>query len=538
MPTTIGNAYVQILPSTDGIKENLTNALTGASNSAGQKSGSTFGSSFAKAIGGGAVAIGTAAVATVGAVINTTKAIAEAGDVIDKTSQKMGVSASDYQTMAFAAEHAGFEVSTLQTASRKLADSGFDGTLTDALDAVIAIEDPLQRAAYAEELFGDRVAQQMAALINGGVTMQEYQAQLESLGGMMSDSAVKDAAAFEDSLTNMQTAFEGLKMNIAGQFMPSLTMVMDGLSQLMSGNMDGAKAVADGVSSFLQGIIQALPQIISMAGELIGTLASTLIDMLPEIITVGMQVIIQLAQGIGQALPTLIPAIIDCILLIVDTLLEPDNIVMLVDAAFQLIGGLAMGIIQAIPSLVQKVPELVASLAKALYTLASSLISNGIEFVKNIWQGMQENFADLPEKAKQSIQTNIIEPIKEKWNDIKAVGANLLEGLWNGISDKFSWIIEKVKSLGSSILDAIKGVFGIHSPSREMAKIGDFMVQGLQKGWDDNIDNAMSDINGSLNVSAGKAVGATVVNLTVTDPSPEYMNYLFDKFNVKLAGVV
>lgn len=539
MATTIGTAYVQILPSTEGIKENLTNALTGASGEAGSKSGKSFGGSFAKALGTGAAAVGTAAVATVGAVVNTTKAVAEAGDAIDKNSQKMGVSASEYQTMAFAAEHCGFEISTLQTAARNLGNTDFSGSIFDAVDAVQAIEDPLERAAYAEELFGDRAAQQMAALINGDMSMAEYQSQLESLGGMMSDTAVKDAAAFEDSLTNMSTAFEGLKMSLAGEFMPALTDVMDGVSMLMSGNMDGAEKVSKGVMSFLQGIINALPNIIEAAGSIIGQLATSLIDNLPEIIQVGMQVILQLAQGLGEALPELIPAIIDCILMIVDTLLEPNNISMLVTAAFQLIGGIAMGVIKAIPKIVEAIPQLIGSLISAIGAFFGSFKENGLELINNMWQGIQDAFGPLYEKVSNFVQQKIIQPIKSKFASIKSIGGNLITGLWNGINDKVGWIVEKIKGFGASILEALEKVFNEHSPSKETERIGRYLAMGLGIGWDKEIDAVMDDITSGLDLASdSQVVGKTVVNLTVTDPSPAYMDYLFDQFNVKLAGVV
>lgn len=57
----LGTAYVQIIPSTEGIEEGLTSSLTAAGSSAGEKAGGAFGSSFktgAKALAGAAVTAG------------------------------------------------------------------------------------------------------------------------------------------------------------------------------------------------------------------------------------------------------------------------------------------------------------------------------------------------------------------------------------------------------------------------------------------------------------------------------------------------
>ncbi len=65
---------------------------------------------------------------------------------------------------------------------------------------------------------------------------------------------------------------------------------------------------------------------------------------------------------------------------------------------------------------------------------------------------------------------------------IKNIGGNLITGLWNGINDKVSWITAKIESFGSAVINKIKGIFGVHSPSTVMKQIGDYLTQGLAIG--------------------------------------------------------
>ena len=46
-----------------------------------------------------------------------------------------------------------------------------------------------------------------------------------------------------------------------------------------------------------------------------------------------------------------------------------------------------------------------------------------------------------------------------------------------------SWIKEKVSGFFGGIVDNVKGVLGIHSPSRVFAGIGENMALGLGEGW-------------------------------------------------------
>ena len=60
-----------------------------------------------------------------------------------------------------------------------------------------------------------------------------------------------------------------------------------------------------------------------------------------------------------------------------------------------------------------------------------------------------------------------------------SAGASLVSGLWQGIQSLAGWLWDRVSSWVSSIWDGILGFFGIHSPSKQMAWVGDMLVAGL-----------------------------------------------------------
>ena len=82
------------------------------------------------------------------------------------------------------------------------------------------------------------------------------------------------------------------------------------------------------------------------------------------------------------------------------------------------------------------------------------------------------------------------------------VGANLVKGLWEGIKSLASWIWDKVSSWASDLWDGICDFFGIHSPSRKMAWVGDMLMTGLAGGIDETAGEAIdaaTDMSNDLN---------------------------------------
>lgn len=285
------------------------------------------------------------------------------------------------------------------------------------------------------------------------------------------------------------------------------------------------------IQSILQGIQNNLPQLAFGALSIITNLINFFLTNLPLIINMGMQLIAQLCIGLGQALPQLIPQALNCIITIVNGLL--DNIDMLIDAAIELILGLADGLINAIPILIEKAPEIIAKLVSALIKNAPKILEAGVELIVKLVEGVWSVISKLGKMA-----GDIIETI---WNGLKAlpgkmleVGKNLVQGIWNGISNAAQWIWDKISGFCSGIVDKIKGFFGIHSPSTLFAdEIGANLALGLGEGFGDSLKDVFKDMQSTVDfetqkLSANLSTTATnnrmfTANIT-TQPSNVYLD--------------
>lgn len=251
-----------------------------------------------------------------------------------------------------------------------------------------------------------------------------------------------------DDVINSVVSFGNILVKSITEMAPKITT---GLVQLLNGIIPQIPvllqsllpSVVTGVISLIQGIINMLPTIITM-----------LAGMLPTIITALINGLVTIIQTLAQMLPELMPVIIDAILGIIPILI--DNLPLFIKAGWQLITGLLEGIIRSVPTLLSYIPKLISSLFNY--------------------------FKQMPKMALD-------------------IGINLVKGIWNGISNVTSWVLGKIKGFGKSILNGIKGIFGIHSPSKEFAFIGRMNAEGLIEGMDGMEKEVQQSFDGMFDLS-------------------------------------
>ena len=245
---------------------------------------------LAKGLAAGVAAVGTATVATTKALVDGVKSTAQYGDEIDKTSQKIGFSASAYQKWDYAMQIAGTSMQNcsmgLKTMTNKIDDAlngssnaieMFDKlgisvddlkgkTREDIFGMVVSglqnTSDELTKAAIANDVFG-RSGQELMPLFNQTTEgTQKLLEEAEKYGMVMSDEAVENSAAFNDSLTKMQKTMDGVKNKIFAELLPGFSTVMDGFSDLAAGQDGASKKIADGVNEIVDKINKILPKVV------------------------------------------------------------------------------------------------------------------------------------------------------------------------------------------------------------------------------------------------------------------------------------
>ena len=275
--------------------------------------------------------------------------------------------------------------------------------------------------------------------------------------GLQGYAANEAADTIQGSLASMKSAWQNLLTGVADDNAD--------FEELVNNFVDSLVGVGENIIPRINTVIQGLTQLITQASQTIIPLAvETILQNLPSIVAAGMDMVLAIVNGIIDNIDLLIDCTIDLIDVVVDKLIE--NLPKLIEGGIKLTLALASGIIKAIPQLVAKLPQLVVSVIR----------------------GLNDGFMRIDE-----------------------IGKNIVIGIWNGIAKMGDWLWDQVSSFFSGIVNGVKKLLGIASPSKVFAGIGGFMAEGLGEGFDSqfksikkNIENSMNfeDANASINVSS------------------------------------
>lgn len=145
----------------------------------------------------------------------------------------------------------------------------------------------------------------------------------------------------------------------------------------------------------------------------------------------------------------------------------------------------------------EKGPEMIEKFVSYAIDKLPDIIELGLQMVIALVKGLAQNLPQLVTGVLNMAAT-IIKTLVDSIPDVIEVGKDIVRGVWDGIKAMGSWIKEKVSGFFGGIVDNVKGVLGIHSPSRVFAGIGENMALGLGEGWDNEYGTIKRGITNGL----------------------------------------
>ncbi|OXC00732.1 MULTISPECIES: phage tail protein [Bacillus] len=231
--------------------------------------------------------------------------------------------------------------------------------------------------------------------------------------------------------------------------------------------------------SLIDGIIKMLPQLIDLAINLITKIADTLLANLPKIIESGIKILMAIIDGIVKVLPQLINAALDLIVKIASTLIA--NLPKILEAGIKILLMLITGIIKVLPELISAALKLIITLAGELIKNLPKILEAGVQLIWALIKGIVSMVGQLGSTIVTDIIPKIVDTLRKV--DLIKIGKDIISGLIDGLGSMAGKVMDKVRSIGNSILDGFTGFFDIHSPSRVMRdKVGKHIGSGLAVG--------------------------------------------------------
>ena len=246
----------------------------------------------------------------------------------------------------------------------------------------------------------------------------------------------------------------------------------------------------------VNGITQAAPELFAMAPQLITDFVDMWFKNMKEYLKAGMEALKAIVKGLMDALPELLEKAPDMIMDFVDYLI--DALPTVLESGIEIVVSVVNGIIKALPKLMMMGPTLIFKLVDMLTQKLPEILQSGVKIVGSLIDGLFSMIGNLG-KAAWDLGTKIIDTIKEFPGKLMDTGKKLIEGLWDGIKNSFDWIKNKFKEWVGNVLDFVKKLFGINSPSKLFRdEIGVGLAEGIGLGFSQEMKNVTNDMKDAI----------------------------------------
>lgn len=311
----------------------------------------------------------------------------------------------------------------------------------------------------------------------------------------------------------MREAFAGVDKvvgKLESVFNDNLKPAADAADSVFSAISSGVKTFGDNVNDL---VLPAIDTLSPAFNDFFGAIqtAQPLLEFIADIIGVG------LAAAISMAIK-LFAAITEVVAFVITGFAQ----------LYEDISGFVTGVVQfftvdlpnAINALVQWFAQLPGNIAGFLSTvianvvawianMASNAVSAGSQFISGIagfmsalpgniasWLsgaistvvGWVSQFASNATSAASQFGSKLRSGLAAIPGTLGNIGANIVQGLVNGVTGAAGKLIDAVKGAVGNAIDAAKNLLGIKSPSRVFRKIGQYTMQGAALGVDDDAD--------------------------------------------------
>jgi len=527
---------------------------------------------FAKA-GGIAIAAGMAAGA-VGLATLTTKALqsgAELEQQLGGAEAVFGEYAAQIKAKADDAyTNAGLSQNEFLQGANKMG-SLFQGAGFSVQSSMQMSADSMQRASDVASIMGidtTSALEAVAGMAKGNFTM------MDNLGVAMNDTSIQAYALSKgiNKSTSEMTAQEkiGLAQQMfmektakyAGNYAKendtlagSINTTKKAFEDFMStGNVTGfVNSLVNTIKIAVPQIIALLPKIVDGIVQIVQAIVPALASALPTLIPALINAVVSLIQALVAAMPTIISALLAALPLLINGFIQlflaivlalPQIVTMIANALPEIIKAivdgltnptaltaLIMGAVQLFLAIIQALPIIIVALVDALPVIISNIVKTltSTQFINAMIQASIQLFLAIIKAIPQIIGSligamgSILKTIGDTLSpaNLGRIGTDMIKGLWNGIKDMAGWVLDKIKGFGSSVMDGIKGIFGIHSPSTEWAWVGKMDVMGLAKGITDNaglVTKAVDKL--ATDAMSGMTIAPAIAGMNVTPVDP------------------
>lgn len=521
---TVARAYVQIVPSAEGIKGSITSALGGEASSAGSQLGGMLSTGIKGAVVAGVAGLG----AIIGGALTEGGALQQslggvetlfkdsAGQVIaaaNEAYRTAGVSANSYMEQVTS-----FSATLLQGlgGDTAAAASYADKAIVQMSDNANKMGTSMESIQYAYQGFAKDnytmldnlklgyggTQAEMARLINdSGVLGDSIEVTAETVKDVPFSSIIDAIQVIQDNLGITGTTAKEAATTLTGSFASVKAALSNVLAGLALGQDLGPalNALSSTLSTFLSGnlipalynILSALPgALVTFISTLGPQLAAGLSTIVPQMMTTGAQMLQSLSAGLAQGIPNFLAQALPMLLQFTENLRA--NFSNIVDAGIDLLLNFVQGIANGLPTLIEYVPTIISNIAGLINDNAPKILQAGIQIIVTLVKGLINAIPTIIANIPQIIGAIVDTITAFNWINL---GATVIKTLGNGLLSMANGLKGFMESTLSGAIDYLKSL------PKQALQWGKDMLDGFIQGIVGSVGgviNAVKDVGSAI----------------------------------------
>ena len=337
-----------------------------------------------------------------------------------------------------------------------------------------------------------------------------------------------------------QDSFAPVGQIVIGQLLPALQPFLQALQNLGSAIMPVLNAAFQVFMPVLGSLVANLTQV----GATIMTTITPVVNNMAALFQAALPAITALFQSWAGTLQGIINAVFPYIQTVISTVMNVINAI--ITTVMAAVKGDWDGVWAGIGNLVSTVWNGIKSNVSAAINAVSGVISSVMGSISAYWSGAWNAVKGLVTSAWNGITGAVRNGVNSVANAVNGVkgkitgafngagswlvnaGRNILQGLTNGIKGAIGAVLNTISGVAQKVVDTVKHVLGIHSPSRVFRdEVGKMIPAGLGKGVEANMSLAVNPVqrmvadimpNSLLNGSVSLPVSSPVLSNADSGP--------------------
>lgn len=383
----------------------------------------------------------------------------------------------------------------------------------EVLEALSQMEEGSERDILAMELLG-KSAKELGPLLQEGAIdkFQELSQEAHDVGYVMEEDTFNAFQDFDDQMEKFSKSGQAAKNALGTLLLPALTELsgtgtnaLTKFTKAVQESNGDVSVIGNAISEMLPEVLgsinSVLPDILSLVGTAVDSLLQILIDNLPLFVDSAISIIEQLTTTLinPENIAKIMDAAVTIVLSLVQFLLA--NADQIINSAIQIIFALVNGLSQALPQLIPAAVDAILTICETLLAPENLalILDAALNLVIGLTTGIIDSLPQLIERLPEIISGIVGFLLSEEGlGKLVSTGFDLFVGLITkmpdivleilaAVGDLIGDIVSKIGELGGQVWDAMKSMF----PSLDdVTKWGWDMIQGIIDG----ITGALGDL--------------------------------------------